>query len=68
VQGENDEYGTVEQLLGIRRRVPHAELLVLPDCGHSPHRDQPGQLIEAAGAFIRRAESGLNRRGTGASE
>jgi pimeloyl-ACP methyl ester carboxylesterase len=55
VQGENDEYGTLEQIRGIARRVPQAELLVLADCGHSPHRDQPDPLIEAAGAFIRRA-------------
>jgi len=53
VQGEDDEYGTLEQIARIRRRVPQAELLVLADCGHSPHRDQPDRLIEAAGAFIR---------------
>jgi pimeloyl-ACP methyl ester carboxylesterase len=34
--------------------VPGTELLVLADCGHSPHRDQPDKLIEAAGTFIRR--------------
>jgi len=55
VQGEDDEYGTLEQIRGIARRVPHTRLLVLPDCGHSPHRDQPDRLIAEAGAFIRRA-------------
>ncbi|HEX6361802.1 MAG TPA: alpha/beta hydrolase [Albitalea sp.] len=55
VQGEDDEYGTLEQVRRIQRRVPHAQALVLPACGHSPHRDQPERLIEAAGAFIRRA-------------
>ena len=54
VQGEGDEYGTIEQIRGIARRVPGAELMVLADCGHSPHRDQPDKLIEAAGTFIRR--------------
>ena len=29
------------------------ELLELPDCGHSPHRDQPDALIAAATRFIR---------------
>ena len=52
VQGEDDEYGTLAQVRAIVHRVPQAELLVLPDCGHSPHRDQPERLIEAAGAFI----------------
>jgi pimeloyl-ACP methyl ester carboxylesterase len=27
-------------------------VLVLPDCGHSPHRDQPERVIEAAGRFM----------------
>ena len=52
VQGLDDEYGTLEQIRGIARRVPHTRLLELPDCGHSPHRDQPESLIAAASAFI----------------
>lgn len=52
VQGEGDEYGTLEQVYGIRRHNPRAEVLVLKDCGHSPQRDQPERLIAAVGAFI----------------
>jgi pimeloyl-ACP methyl ester carboxylesterase len=52
IQGVDDEYGTMEQIHRIHRRVPHARLLELPDCGHSPHRDQPGQVIAAIGAFM----------------
>jgi pimeloyl-ACP methyl ester carboxylesterase len=52
VQGLNDEYGTLEQIRGIARRVRQTELLELPDCGHSPHRDQPERLIARAAAFI----------------
>ena len=52
VQGLEDEYGTLEQIRGIQRRVPHTQLLELGRCGHSPHRDQPQALIEAAKAFI----------------
>jgi pimeloyl-ACP methyl ester carboxylesterase len=51
-QGEGDEYGTLEQIRGIARRVAHARLLELPDCGHSPHRDQPERMSAAAGSFI----------------
>ena len=54
LQGVDDPYGTLEQIRGIARRVPQTELLVLPDCGHSPQRDQPQAVIEAAGAFIDR--------------
>jgi pimeloyl-ACP methyl ester carboxylesterase len=57
VQGLDDEYGTLEQIRGIARRVPQAELLELADCGHSPHRDQPDAVIEAALEFIHRASA-----------
>jgi pimeloyl-ACP methyl ester carboxylesterase len=33
--------------------VPHATLLKLARCGHSPHRDQPEALIEATARFVR---------------
>jgi pimeloyl-ACP methyl ester carboxylesterase len=52
VQGEDDEYGTLEQIRGIARRVPQTRLLVLPQCGHSPQRDQPDALIAAVAGFI----------------
>ena len=52
IQGEDDEYGTLEQIYGIRRKVPHAKLLVLPQCGHSPHRDQPTATTEEVAKFI----------------
>jgi len=52
VQGVDDEYGTLEQIRGIARRVPQAQLLELPNCGHAPQRDQPERLIAAAAGFI----------------
>ena len=54
VQGLDDEYGTLEQIRGIARRVPTAELLELPACGHSPHRDQPEALTRAITEFLSR--------------
>ena len=53
VQGRDDEYGTLEQIRGIARRVPSAELLELADCGHSPYRDQPEKLIAASCRALR---------------
>lgn len=58
VQGLDDEYGTLEQIRGIARRVPQTQLLELPDCGHSPHRDQPEAVIAAASALLRRTPGG----------
>lgn len=52
IQGEDDEYGTLEQVEAIGRLAPRARVLVLPACGHSPHRDQEARVIEEAGRFI----------------
>jgi pimeloyl-ACP methyl ester carboxylesterase len=52
VQGEDDEYGTLEQINGIQRKVAHAHLHVLKQCGHSPHRDQPEALNIEVARFI----------------
>jgi pimeloyl-ACP methyl ester carboxylesterase len=54
VQGTCDEYGTLAQVEGIRARAPHAEVVVLDDCGHSPHRDRPEALTAAVIDFISR--------------
>ncbi len=54
VQGEDDEYGTLEQIEGIKRLAPQTRLLVLPQCGHSPHREQSARLIAEAAQFIAR--------------
>jgi pimeloyl-ACP methyl ester carboxylesterase len=52
IQGLDDEYGTLEQVRGIARRVPRAQLLELPQCGHSPHKDQPEVVIAAVQEFL----------------
>ena len=51
VQGLNDDYGTLEQVRGIARRVPHTQVLEMPDCGHSPQREQSDALLAAVVAF-----------------
>ena len=54
VQGLDDAYGTLEQIRGIARRVPQTELLEWPECGHSPHRDQPEALTRSVSGFVGR--------------
>jgi len=63
MQGIDDEYGTLAQIRGIAARVPGTELLELPDCGHSPHRDQPEKAIVATVSFVqdRNSRSGKTR-------
>ncbi|HXM81579.1 MAG TPA: alpha/beta hydrolase [Burkholderiales bacterium] len=58
IQGHQDEYGTMAQLDAIQERVSGpCELLKLPDCGHTPFRDQPGKTLTAVTAFIRKLNS-----------
>ncbi|HEX7912654.1 MAG TPA: alpha/beta hydrolase [Paraburkholderia sp.] len=52
VQGHDDNYGTMAQIDTIADCVPHAELVKLDACGHSPHRDAPQALNEAIAAFV----------------
>lgn len=53
IQGEDDEYGTMEQLERLRRGVRGpCELVKLPGCGHSPFRDQPEATLAALTRFI----------------
>jgi pimeloyl-ACP methyl ester carboxylesterase len=54
IQGEDDEYGTMEQLRRIGRAVPDAELVDLADCRHSPHKDQPEAVLDAITRFVDR--------------
>jgi pimeloyl-ACP methyl ester carboxylesterase len=54
IQGEDDEYGTMEQMKRIGAQVPDVELLELEDCRHSPHKDQPDAVLEAVTRFVDR--------------
>lgn len=53
VQGVNDEYATLAHLDAISRltQAP-VERLHLSNCGHSPHRERPEELLNAVSAFI----------------
>lgn len=53
IQGEDDEYGTVRQLELIEERVAGpATKVLLPDCRHAPHLDQPGRTLAAVLDFL----------------
>lgn len=52
IQGEDDPYGTMAQIDEIAAVVPHARLLKLAQCGHSPHRDQPEAVVQAIETFL----------------
>ncbi len=52
IQGEDDPYGTMAQIDDIAGAVPQAQLLKLPACGHSPHRDQPAAVEQAVRTWM----------------
>jgi len=52
VQGLDDGYGTLAQIRGIASAAPQTQLLELPACGHSPHRDQPEAVVAAVQRFV----------------
>jgi pimeloyl-ACP methyl ester carboxylesterase len=58
IQGEEDEYGTIAQVEAIQARVPGTEIMMLSNCRHSPHRDQPDATLERMAEFVAR----LNER------
>jgi pimeloyl-ACP methyl ester carboxylesterase len=54
LQGRDDEYGTLAQVDAVEAACSGpVHRLVLENCGHSPHRDQPDQTLAAASAFLR---------------
>ncbi len=62
IQGLDDEYGTLQQLVAIERQVHGRVTLVkLEACGHSPHRDQPEATLAAMCEFIREVVPGAIR-------
>jgi len=52
IQGEEDEYGTPKQVEAVRAQVPGTEILMLPNCRHSPHRDQQVATLEKMAGFV----------------
>jgi pimeloyl-ACP methyl ester carboxylesterase len=58
IQGADDEYGTLAQIEAARSAIPSpVTTLVVPGCGHAPHRDRPEATLEAIAGFLAGAVS-----------
>ncbi len=56
IQGQDDQYGTAGQIAAARDKCAgRVSVAHLPDCRHSPHRDQPDKTLDAAATFILRS-------------
>jgi pimeloyl-ACP methyl ester carboxylesterase len=54
IQGEDDEYGTLRQIAAVEEGAgAPVERLILPACGHAPHRDHAAAVAQAMVRFIR---------------
>jgi pimeloyl-ACP methyl ester carboxylesterase len=53
IQGLDDQYGTIAQVEAIKRQSGGpVEVLALPECRHSVHRDQHDAVLEAIARFV----------------
>jgi pimeloyl-ACP methyl ester carboxylesterase len=53
IQGSDDEYGTVRQVKAIVGGIrEHGESLMSAGVGHTPHREAPNTVLEAAVQFV----------------
>jgi pimeloyl-ACP methyl ester carboxylesterase len=51
IQGTDDPYGTMKQIDEIAAHATQTQLVKLENCGHSPHKDQPWQVLQALKYF-----------------
>ncbi len=54
IQGTDDEYGTINQVVGISSRLNNAMSVQIPDCGHAPHRTHPDALLTYSAQFMQK--------------
>jgi len=53
IQGEDDQYGTMAQVEAIARQVSGpVEMVMLPNCTHSPHQAQTDATLAAIAGFV----------------
>jgi len=52
IQGNDDEYGSMEQVDIISRKVKDVDIVKLPQCRHSPHLDQPQAVLKTVANFV----------------
>ncbi|MCW8889245.1 MAG: alpha/beta hydrolase, partial [Sedimenticola sp.] len=58
LMGEADQYGTLAQIDTIKRALPElTDRVVLAECGHSPHLEQPGQALAQIHQWLRQADA-----------
>ncbi len=52
IQGRQDQYGTLAQIEAVTGRVAGAEAVILEDCQHVPHLEQPEVTLARVARFL----------------
>ena len=52
LQGAEDAYGTMQQIDDIQSVAGRITRYAVPACGHSPHRDQPEEVLKQVLSFL----------------
>ena len=53
ITGEHDTMVKKEESIRLADELPYAELVVVPDCGHLPHEEQPEAFVLAVRNFLK---------------
>lgn len=54
IQGEKDEYGSLKQVAAVSEQVKsYTATCIIPDTGHTPHKEKPAIVLDASTQFIR---------------
>jgi pimeloyl-ACP methyl ester carboxylesterase len=62
VAGDQDPFVPVDHAWGLKRQLPDARLLIVPDSGHEVTAKRPGIVNEALEGFYRSTEAAATRR------
>lgn len=54
IQGENDEYASLDQIYDLKKHVPQTQVCVLAHCRHSPHIEMPDQVAQVVQTFLKK--------------
>jgi len=52
ITGDDDRIVPRDDSVRIADEIPHAELVIIPNCGHLPHEETPEKLLEAVNRFL----------------
>lgn len=56
IQGEKDEYGTLQQMHKTLDKInPFTDHLIIPDVGHTPHKEKPDDVMQKTVEFLKSA-------------